>query len=255
MTAPAPTTALLDHAVEVRREWLAVGLSTKPSDRFAAEQAIGRIYRRHRRSRPRFVWVSSPQNALPLLGGMPDHDELARWLAARTPAGSPPLMSDIAAGLSRLRSALDGAADDPRLGSLSRYRKDKKPWPHWPGPGTEAIPLREILYQSVREPLQRSLAYHLPVRAALGVVPSAWYGQQEAYWIAFYDALHRLGLARYASADAEQFDDWAELARTTGWWWPGETVCVCVERPSTIDTEPVRSSPHEEVRVMSVAWD
>jgi hypothetical protein len=138
---------------------------------------------------------------------------------------------------------------------MSRYRnKDNKPWPRWPGPGSEAVPLREILYQSVREPLQRALAYHLPVRAALQNLPSAWYGQQDAHWIAFYDALRRLGLARFGGAEEAQFDDWAALARATGWWWPGESVCVAVERPSTIDTERVRDSPHEEVRVRSVTW-
>jgi hypothetical protein len=263
MTAPAPPAlsnstpqGLLDQAVEVRREWLQHGLSTEPADRAAAEDAIGRVYALHRRPRPRFVWVASPHQALPLLGGLPNHDELARWIAARTPTGRPPLMSDIAAGLSRLKSTLETAADDPRLGGLSRANgKDKKPWPRWTGPGTDGIPLREILYQSVREPLQRSLAYHLPVRAALTPdLPSAWYGQQEAHWIAFYDALRRLGLARYPAADDEQFDGWAALARTTGWWWPGETVCIAVERPLAIQTKAVSNSPHDEVRVASVTW-
>lgn len=263
MTAPAPQALsnspfprLLAQAVEVRREWLRHGLSTEPAERAAAEHAIARVYELHRRARPRFVWVASPHRAIPSLAGLPGHDELARWIAARTPTGRPPLMSDIAAGLSRLKSSLDAAADDPRLGSLSRVNgKDKKPWPRWPGPGSEGIPLREILFQSVREPLRRSLAYHLPVRAQLGPdLPSAWYGQQEADWIAFFDVLRRLGLARYPMADEEQFDCWAALARTTGWWWPGETVCVAVERPRAIDTRAVPGSPHEEVRVTSVAW-
>lgn len=256
MTAPAPAPALLDTAADIRREWLRHGLSTQPSDRAAAEDAISALYARQHRPRPKFVWVRSPHQALPFLDGLPGHDELARWIAARTPIGRPPLMSDMAAGLSRLRSALDTAADDPRLGSLSsRVRKDKKPWPRWPGPGTEAMPLREILYQSVRDSLQRSLAYHLPVRAALGPdLPSAWYGQQEAHWIALYDLFRRTGLARYPAADEAHFDDWAVLARSTGWWWPGESACVAVERPCAIITAPVKAGIRDEVRVTEVTW-
>jgi len=48
------------------------------------------------------------------------------------------------------------------------------------------------------------------------------YGQQDSHWIAYYDVLRRLGLARYRSADDKQFEEWATLARSCGWWWPGE---------------------------------
>ena len=263
MTAPLRLEAarfadLFDRAVEVRREWLRHGLSTAPADRPAAENAIARIYARHRRHRPRFVWAASPHKALPLLDGRPGHAELARWIAATTPQGEQrPLLSDILAGQSQLRSALDAAADDPRLGSHSRTTgKDKKPWPRFdPTARVPDIPLREILHQCVREPLQRTLSYHIQVRASLGEnVPSACYGQLEAPWIAYYDALARLGLARYASADADRFDDWAALARTAGWWWPDVSVCVLIERPSIVDTAPLRGARHEELQVNRVIW-
>ena len=44
----------------------------------------------------------------------------------------------------------------------------------------------------------------------------------------------RLGLSRPAPRDAAHLGDWAALARATGWWWPGEEVCVLVERPARI---------------------
>ncbi len=50
-------------------------------------------------------------------------------------------------------------------------------------------------------------------------VPVCWYGQQEASWVAYYDALHRLGTARYQPDDLGY---WAVLARSCGWWWTGE---------------------------------
>jgi hypothetical protein len=77
----------------------------------------------------------------------------------------------------------------------------------------------------------------LPVRAALGPpvrLPVCWYGQQDASWIAHHDVLRRLGVARPSPRDAGHLDDWAALARATGWWWPGEQVCVMVERPAGI---------------------
>jgi hypothetical protein len=37
----------------------------------------------------------------------------------------------------------------------------------------------------------------------------------------FYDVLHRLGLARYQPGDLDHLGNWAALARSRGWWWPG----------------------------------
>ena len=116
------------------------------------------------------------------------------------------------------------------------------------------VPLGVVLHQTVRGALQRSLAdgFHLPVRAALSggePVPVCWYGQQDASWIAYYDTLHRLGLARYGPDDADHLGDWATLTRSCGWWWPGEDVCVVVDRPETVRTEPVPDGCHGEVRL------
>lgn len=91
-----------------------------------------------------------------------------------------------------------------------------------------------------------------PVQSALaapGSLPVAWYGQQEAHWIAYYDALRRLGLARYGPADNDHLDEWATLARSCGWWWPGEDLCVVVERPAVVRTEPIAGGWHDEVRL------
>ena len=39
------------------------------------------------------------------------------------------------------------------------------------------------------------------------------------------------------------------LARSCGWWWPGEDVCVVVDRPELVRTEPVPGTWHEEIRL------
>jgi hypothetical protein len=243
------------HAVRIRREWLGFGLATEPADRAAAEHSLARLYARCSRPRPRFLWIDSPQGALPHLAGMPTHEELHAWVTTDRPQGTPPLASDLAASVSRLRSGLDEHVVHPDLDAPPWAKRPEKgkPWPALPPLDAlrAGVPLRDVLRQGVRDALYASLAhgFFLPVRAALGPVPVGWYGQQDAFWIGYYDTLRRLGLARYPSALAEQLDEWAVLARSCGWWWPGEDVCVVVARPAVIRTEPVPDAWHEEVRL------
>jgi hypothetical protein len=252
---------LWHRAAAVRPEWLAAGLSTGPADRPAAERGIAGIYARCSRPRPRFVWVDSPHQALPGLAGLSTLDDLYQWVTGRPPPGDPPLASDLVAALSRLRGALDGclADPDPNPSPKSKPRKEKGYKARPVLPPLEAlaagVPLREVLRQGIREALRTSLAdgfYH-PVRAALARRPQAlavcWYGQQESWWVGYYDVLRRTGLARYPAAEAEHLADWAAVARSCGWWWPGEDVCVVVERPAAIRTEPGPGSWHGEVRL------
>jgi hypothetical protein len=239
---------VFDHwqkAAELRHEWLDVGLTAEPADREAAEHILTRMYARHHRARPRFAWVDSPRQGLALAAGIPDHEELQRWLRGRRPAGRPPLGADIAATWSRLMAGLDEGAAHPDLDPPRPARKRDDPWPLLPGErALEAgVPLRLVLRQTIRDALRTALmdSVALRVRAALGPTPTTpicWYGQQDAYWIAHYDILRRLGLAHYPPPQAAGLDAWATLARSTGWWWPGEQVCVLVDRPATID--PVR---------------
>ncbi|PRY21671.1 DUF6745 domain-containing protein [Pseudosporangium ferrugineum] len=251
MTATArrrSAAAVLDHwhrADAWRREWLEVGLATEPADRETAEHVLTRFYRRHGRGRPRFAWVDSPAAGLPLTAGIPGHDDLHAWLRPRPPSGRPPIAVDLAASWSRLLAALDAAADHPDL-EAPRPRGDK-PWPELPPvPALEAgVPLRIVLRRGVRESLWTALLRDvaLPVRSALGppaTLPICWYGQQDASWIAHHDILRRLGLSRPATREAERLDEWAALARATGWWWPGDEVCVMVERPAGIGAAGVR---------------
>jgi hypothetical protein len=251
LSAPTRLTAasLWQRATEIRREWLELGLSTEPADRATAEQAITTLYARHGRPRPRFDWTLSPHAALPLLAGLPTHDELRSWVADRRPPGRPPLASDIAAGLSRLRSDMADAFTEPPPDRPAPKRKKGESWPVLPPAEalTRGLPLAELLRQGIRESLTRSLAdgLYLRVRAALGPTPVAWYGNQDAAWLGHLDAHARLGLGPSPAA----FQTWLTLARSAGWWWPGEDRCVMVERPAVLKTEPVPGAWHDEVRL------
>jgi hypothetical protein len=219
LTAPTRrrAAAVLDHwhaAVELRREWRDIGLATEPADRDAAEHLLTRLYQRHGRARPRFAWVASPHAARPLIAGVPTHDDLQRWLRPRQPAGRPPLAGDIAAGWSRMMAALDDGATHPDLEPPHPPRKGDKPWPVLPPVAAleAGVPLREVLRRGVRGALRTVLmdSVVLPVRGTLapaGRLPVSWYGQQDAYWIAHYDVLRRLGLAHYGPAASGRLDE------------------------------------------------
>lgn len=271
------------RAAEIRQEWLDVGLSTDPADRDTAERVLTSLYARLRRPRPRFVWVDSPAAALGLITGVPTLEQLYQRLRDLRPAGPEPLASDVAALVSRIRSQLDDGILDagspraanpdvpavagdqrhapepaggawPKSGSKSGRKPKPKPWPMLsPVPALAAgVPLGVVLHRALHAGTHRSLmrGVALPVRAALTggtSVPVSWYGQQEAWWIGYYDALQRLGLARYSPAAATGLAEWAALARSCGWWWPGDQVCVVTERPSRIRTEPVPGALQDEL--------
>jgi hypothetical protein len=237
-TAAAPTESLRQWrlAETVRDEWLAHALDTKPADRAATEAALTGIYARIGRPGPEFVWVDSPHAARPHLAGWPTLDDLYAVVKAPTVTGRRPLASDLAAALSRLRSALDERTERVRFDPTPPKRRKGEPWPKLAPVDAlrYGVPFHEVARLGVREALGSKLtALHAPVRAALGPDrPVCWYGQLDAYWIAWHDLWSRMGLAAYLHADAAHLADWATLARSSGWWWPGEERCVVVERPS-----------------------
>ena len=251
------------QAEAIRQEWLDVGLDTKPADRVLAEASLSDLYARVGRPRPTFVWVDSPRAALPLLAGLPDLAQLHQWVYGPRPPGRPPLASDLATLVSGLRGAWDEAVDtghpDLRPARAEKRRKDE-PWPDLPAAEAFAagVPFGVVLRRGVRDALLRSLAQgcYLPIRAAAArefgdgrPLPVCWYGQQDVSWLAYAQVLERLGFARVRAGLSIHYGQWQALARSCGWWWPGEEVCVVVERPVEVSVEPVPDAVHGEVRL------
>jgi hypothetical protein len=248
---------LWQDTVKIRREWLDHGLSTQPADRRTAERSLTAIYAKIHRPPPRFAWVDSPVQAIPLVTSLPTLDELYARIRDARPRGVPPLASDLAMVSARLRGALSAGLThpDPEL-SPARKGRHKEPWPELPPLQAldDGVPLGVVLHQGVRIALHHSLAdgFRAPVRTGLAgrePVPVCWYGQQDAAWVGYYDALHRLGLAGYQPDDLDHLGHWAALARSCGWWWPGEDVCVVADRPEVVRAEPRPGTWHEEIRL------
>ncbi len=243
---------------KIRQEWLGHGLSTEPADRLTAERSLSAVYARLSRPQPRFIWAASPGEALPLVAGWPTLEKLYATIRYPSPRVKPLLASDLAMLVTQLRASLSAAVSfaDPELSPARKKGKLNEPWPELPPRQALdiGVPLGVVLHQGIHTALHRSLAQGVrqPIRNALSAhaaVPVCWYGQQEAHWIAYYDTLHRLGLAHYAPNDLAHLDDWAALTRSCGWWWPGEEVCVMVDRPEQLLVEPIPAAQHEEVRL------
>ncbi|MBF8187326.1 hypothetical protein ITP53_16615 [Nonomuraea sp. K274] len=199
-------------AAEIREQWLGWALSTLPADRPAAEAAISGLYDLVGLAPPRFHWVSSPLAALLTVPpGVRPRD-------ADRPVSERPLPYRLRWSANRLHRELD-----------SRIRPAQQPFD-------------QVIRYQVRGPLARSVtsSLHPPLRAAHETPfnpATSWYTTQCVSWIAHYDALHRLAGVRFTPEQDRHLGLWAAAARSCGWWWPWEGVCVVSERPVTLHTE------------------
>jgi hypothetical protein len=202
------------EAAEIREEWLGWALSTLPADRPAAEAALSELYRLIGLAPPRFHWVSSPAAALTTV---------------------PPGM--------RLRPSetVERMSDwplPPRFSSLMRQLclelDVQVRWVH--------RSMDQLIRQKVRSSLSISSNSSLfmalrPAHDARHHSGSFWYGAQCVSWVAHYDALRRAAGVVFTPEQTRQLDLWATVARSCGWWWPREGVCVISERPVALHTE------------------
>lgn len=252
-------------AVTLRNEWLAFGLCTEPADRPAAEAAVTRLFTMAGASPPAFEWASSPLAALHAVQAA-----RSRYPAIETQRGQPWREMPVAARLASLETSLRSRLD-------ARIRRAAVAWPGSPGTGTTSMyrpedavlagisdrsivevtagqSLRGTLTDAVVAPLRAALAQVIgkaadddQLQAAGGVI--AFRGQHDASWIGYYDTRRRAGFGGHAPADLSELDVWAALAKSAGWWWPGEGLCVMAERPVAVHTEALAGSHHGELRL------
>ncbi len=110
------------------------------------------------------------------------------------------------------------------------------------------------LYSSLRSSLDSSLdssLYSSLDSDQLRLNYSYLWGQTEAYWIAFYQVPEQLGIVTYTPEDSRRLNLWADIARSCGWWWPYDGLCIISERPSQVHTEPWANGRDGAVRLHS----
>ncbi|WP_433726386.1 DUF6745 domain-containing protein [Nocardia sp. CA-129566] len=236
----------------LRDEWLEHGLRAEPSDRPTAEAAVSELYRLVGASPPEFVWVRSPVAA---------------------PAVAMAMGLDPGAWQPRLNDQLPPSGRIATLLSASRHRMDRRlrrgqpPWMNtaqreamWTLSPEEAVragvPVEPILALAVQDSLRTSLSDGVAAAirtllpdTARDVLGIAWYGQQDAYRVGYYDAIRQAELAAFRGDDLRLLDIQVALTRATGWWWSLGPVCVMAERPTVVHTEPTPNARHNERRL------
>ncbi|MEE3920475.1 hypothetical protein V2I01_26435 [Micromonospora sp. BRA006-A] len=206
---------LWQQAVRIRQEWLGHALSTQPADRQTAERCLTAVYARASRTRPGSNGSTRrPRHSL--VSGWPTLDRLHERIRAVRPPRTPLVASDIAMVVSQLRGAQRGRRAHRSRADASAPGKAKEPWPELaPQRAFDGgVPLAVVLHQGYARRCTAASRTGSPAGAPAlagdGPVPVCWYGQQDASWIAYYDVLRRLGLARYGR-------------RMPGTWTPGPT--------------------------------
>ncbi|BEK92019.1 hypothetical protein GL305_02170 [Nocardia seriolae] len=237
-----------------------IGTSTEPADRDTAQRAVIEIYRLLDEPPPEFIWVDSPAAAAGLVRAEPD--ESVRGHGKLPPSGIPfrrwPFSQRLTALKFELRHRLAAQLDPRRMPWEPPPGKTKREWPVSRLPELLAKGVRHdwILEVMVREPLQETLrdnVYH-PARAALlgpegRCVDAAGYEQYDTWAAAFHDLCRTVGFVEYRDNDARHLDQWVRLARTTGWWWPGQRRCVMAERPTAVHVEPQPGALYGQLRL------
>jgi hypothetical protein len=247
MASASELSVRLGLAIAGRDDWLRAGLSTQPADTATAEAVVTELYHLLGRRRPHFEWVPSPAAALLTTDGQQGlRPGRLRGTSAPAAARDWPTAARLACMQSDLRGRLDA-----RISAAAIRAERVAAWAD-----AHVTSYGQRLEDAVHRPLRGTLrdAICAPLRAALpgaerGALGLTWYGQHDAWWVGRYEAWRRAGLVRYHPADARPLERWGELARSTGWWWPGEDRCVMAGRPVLLHTEPVRDGTPGQLRL------
>jgi hypothetical protein len=255
------------RAVALRNEWLAFGLSTEPADRPAAEAAVTQLYHLAGAPPPAFTWVASPLAGLRAVRDATGHYPVippAQELVTQ-PMGQWPAAARLASRRASLRGRLDARIRRPAPGWTAEARFDGgSAGLYSPEDAVlSGIGYRDVVVVTAGESLHQTLADAVgaPLRAALAEAADAagvasvlkavvgFRGQHDASWVGYYDSRRRSRFGGYPPADTGELEAWAALARSAGWWWPGDGLCVIAERPTAVHTEPLAGAYHGERRL------
>ncbi|MFE6748580.1 DUF6745 domain-containing protein [Kitasatospora purpeofusca] len=221
--AAASAAAKAAVTAEVTARWRTTAAATGPADRAGVERAVRAAYRAAGLAEPADIrWFGSPlaaaEAALELrAAGASTVREAVRtlpWEAVRRQAvertgavGWPPLWALTGGELGPVTNAL---ADRIRAALLDRLA---------PEPAVGDVP-----------PGDAGVARERRTAVRLALL-DAVRGQHDAPWFAAFEAAGVLGSA---GAAGEGIAALAEVARTTGWWWPYADTVLISERPTAL---------------------
>ena len=263
--------------VNFRKEWLAVGLSTSETDEVSAKRVIAGFYKKIGKSEPSFVFVDSPVTAQlaihTLKCGLGDslyaslgsslyvslRDSLDASLYASLGDSLDASLGDslddslgdslndslYASLRSSLRSSLGSSLRDSLRDSLYASLRSSLG-------SSLRDSLRDSLYASLRDSLYASLRSSLDdsLRSSLRdskiKLESAYlWGQMDAYWIAWYLFAEKIGV-KYDPEKSKLLQDWADLSKSCGWWYPFENKVIVVRKPKFIGFDYERNVIHDD---------
>ena len=185
---------------QVRDEWLAVGLSTEPADRPAAEEGVRRAYRRAGLEPPRVVvWLDSP-------------------LAGRIGAA---MLSGGKEGQVRgqVRSQVWG-----QVGGQVGDQVGGQVWDQ----------VRSQVWDQVRSQVWDQVWDQVGDQVRDQVRDQIWdavWGQHDAGFLGWCDAMQRIGV----NLDITGL---STVARNASWWWPLRDAVILTDRPDTLHRDP-----------------
>ena len=208
--------------VEWRAKWLAAGLCCEPADFDRAEEIIAGFYAQLGKPRPMFFRFSSPMmcelglaTLKVILGSQSQLDsQLDSQLGSQ-------LRSQL---WSQLGSQLDSQLGS-QLDSQLRSQLGSQLWSQlWSQLDSQlGSQLRSQLWSQLGSQLDsqfrsRQFSYN------------AFWGQHEAYWIAFYGFCAEIGV-RYDEDGLRLLNAWGAIAESACWWAPWDGICILSDRP------------------------
>ncbi len=204
----ALTTSQVAMLDEVRDEWLAIGLSTDPADRSAAENGVRLAYARAGLAAPEImVWLDSPLAGC--VGSAMLGDQVGGQVRGQVGGQVRGQVAD----------QVWGQVGDQVRGQVWDQVRDQVWDQVWDQVGDQvggqvrgqvAGQVRDQVWGQVRDQVGWSL-----------------WGQHDAGWLAWADAMTRIGVA-CDTAGLQQ------VARSAGWWWAFGRAAILTDRPDLL---------------------
>jgi hypothetical protein len=91
--------------------------------------------------------------------------------------------------------------------------------------------LGDNLGDNLRDNLRYNLGYNL--QKNLKYEHTDFWGNMDAYWIAFYQFPEKFLGIKYKTSDSEKLELWSKVAESASWFWTYENYCFVSDRPTS----------------------